>query len=347
MKHYIVTGASRGLGAAIVDALLGPEATVYAVSRSVNEDLIARSAEKGGSLRWFQHDLTDPTVVDPLVQRIARMVDETHPSMIGVFVNAAQLHPIGQAGTLDPIEIDRAVRLNVVHPIALVHRIIAAFRDRPIPIRIVLISSGASQRVMPGLSVYSATKAAINAFAKTLQAECVALREKPAAEGSPVGEDTNADTDGAANTASANNAAADADSAAPAADATDAAADAASDDADGAANAPADDTEGAANNSAAANIASANVAADDADSEANRRISAEIKVYPVSPGLIDTEMQEVLRDTDPQALPERDLYRSWQREGRLTPPSDAAKKIITLFTRTDVVPGEFIHLRDL
>jgi benzil reductase ((S)-benzoin forming) len=278
MQHYIVTGASRGLGAAIVDTLVGPETTVYAVSRSANEELIARSAERRGSLRWFQHDLSDPTVVELLVQRIASMVDETDPSMIGVVVNAAQLHPIGQAGTLDPMEIDRAVRLNVVHPIALVQKIIAAFRDRPIPIRIVLISSGAAHRVMPGLSVYSATKAAINAFAATLQAECVALR---------AGRDDEATASGVG------------------------------------------------------------AVTTDSDDVAYPREAAEIDVYPVSPGLVDTEMQELLRNTDPEALPERDLYRSWQREGKLISPADAAQTIVTLFSRTDITPGEFIHIRDL
>jgi benzil reductase ((S)-benzoin forming) len=184
--------------------------------------------------------------------RVARMVTEEPASRVTLIANAAQLEPIGLAGTLPTAEIHRAARLNLVTPIALTQQFVRLFGDMPVPTRVILISSGAARRVMPGLSVYSATKAGINAFAASAQAEV----ERP---GGP----------------------------------------------------------------------------------------ADLRIFAVSPGLVDTDMQERLRETDESALPERDTYRTWQQEGALTTPAEAAAKILTLFDREDIQPGSFVHVRDL
>jgi benzil reductase ((S)-benzoin forming) len=252
MEYHIVTGASRGVGAALVEQLIGPEATVFAVSRTVSDELVELAADRGGSLRWFPMDLSDPEVVDVLMARIARMVTAEAASRITLIANAAQIEPIGLAGTLSTADIALAARLNLVTPIALTQQFVRLFGDTPVPKRVILISSGAARRVMPGLSVYSATKAGINAFVASAQAEV----ERP---GGP----------------------------------------------------------------------------------------EDLRIYAASPGLVDTGMQETLRETDETALPERENYRAWQEEGTLSTPAEAAGKIRTLFDRDDIQPGSFVHYRDL
>ena len=115
MQYHIVTGASRGVGAALVEQLIGPQATVFAVSRTVSDELVELAADRGGSLRWFPTDLSDPDTVDVLMARVARMVAEQPASRLTLTANAAQLEPIGLAGTLGTPEIDHAARLNLVH----------------------------------------------------------------------------------------------------------------------------------------------------------------------------------------------------------------------------------------
>lgn len=171
MQYIIVTGASRGLGAAIVRRGIDDAATIFAISRTASDELIELAAQRGVSLRWFTTDLSDPGEIDDVFPFIARMVAEETPSSITLVANAARLEPIGLVGALETAAIDQAVRLNVTAVIATVQRFVAHFGTVPVEKHVIAISSGAAQRAMPGLSVYSASKAAVNAFVRSAQAE--------------------------------------------------------------------------------------------------------------------------------------------------------------------------------
>ncbi len=275
MNYYIVIGASRGVGAAIVAQLLSPDAVVIAVSRSESDELTALAQERNAPLHWLSRDLSDPVAADSLMEEITAIVNtpgdpdqppdqtDTHdqrhdqqraqPKLVALFLSAAQLEPIGVAGTLDSGAVDAAVRLNLSTAITVTQQFLRHFDAAPYPVRGILLSSGASQRVMPGLSVYSATKAGMNAFVRSAQVEIDGAPEK----------------------------------------------------------------------------------------------FSDVKLFAVSPGKVDTAMQETLRGTDAAALPEREIYQRWKAEGTLATPAETARKLVALLTRTDLEPGSYVHMTDL
>jgi len=167
MTKAVVTGHSRGLGAAIAEALLSEGIPVLALSRKGNAELAERF---GDALSEVAMDLADGQACAEWAgsDALARFLDGA--SRVLLVNNAGVVEPIGPAGSLDAAEIVRAVTLNVASPIVLANAFLAATRsiaDR----RVLHISSGAGRSAIPGWSVYCATKAALDRHAQTIAAD--------------------------------------------------------------------------------------------------------------------------------------------------------------------------------
>ena len=159
----VVTGHSRGLGAAIAGHLLGRGMRVLGISRRGNDELARRH---GDALREVLRDLSDST----------GLIDWTRGGMLADFLggaataflvnNAGNVHPVGPLQMHDVVTVARAVSLNVAAPLILS----AAFAANSAGVadrRIVHISSGAGSNPYSGWSVYCATKAALDHHART------------------------------------------------------------------------------------------------------------------------------------------------------------------------------------
>lgn len=169
MLKAIVTGHSRGLGAALAQSLLERGVSVLALSRRPNPSLAARFpktiaeaaidlSDSGALLSWLTHDEMD------------NFLDGASAALL--VNNAGIVQPIGPAGSLAPDAIVRAVTLNVAAPIALADaflRASAGIADR----RVMHISSGAARNAIPGWSVYCATKAALDHHARVVAADAL------------------------------------------------------------------------------------------------------------------------------------------------------------------------------
>ncbi len=167
MTKAVVTGHSRGLGAAIAEALLSEGIPVLALSRRRNAELAERY---GDALTEVAIDLADGAACADWAasEALARFLEGA--SRVLLVNNAGVVEPIGPAGSLDAGEIVRAVTLNVAAPVVLANGFLAATRsiaDR----RILHISSGAGRSAIPGWSVYCATKAALDHHAQTIAAD--------------------------------------------------------------------------------------------------------------------------------------------------------------------------------
>lgn len=161
----IVTGHSKGLGAALTGELLARGARVLGLSRSA-----AGSAE---GLEQVAVDLADPQAVAGLAapgSALWRFLAAPGDGPLLLINNAGMVEPVGPLGTLAPETAARAVALNVTAPLILADAFAAATEgaaDR----RILHISSGAARKPYAGWSVYCATKAALDHHARAVAAD--------------------------------------------------------------------------------------------------------------------------------------------------------------------------------
>ena len=169
MRKAIVTGHSRGLGAAIADELTARGIPVLGVARSARGDF---PNTKGSAQQTV--DLADSAALSRWIASgaLGHFVADADPVLL--VNNAGMLQPIGPLETQEHETIARAVTVNVAAPLVLSSAFVKATkhtRDR----RILHISSGAARNPYAGWSVYCATKAALD-----LHARAVALDATPA-----------------------------------------------------------------------------------------------------------------------------------------------------------------------
>ncbi len=176
-KVIIVTGASRGIGAAIVERLRQTRTTVVAVSRTPLADRSATSISPSadGGLHPIVADVADPSSCE-------RAVAETIAAfgrLDALVNNAGILEPVTRIADADPGQWRHNLAVNLLGPFYLSRCAIPHLRITRG--RIVNISSGAAVKAIPGWSAYCAAKAALTHFTRQLAAEephitAVALR---------------------------------------------------------------------------------------------------------------------------------------------------------------------------
>jgi 3-oxoacyl-[acyl-carrier protein] reductase len=165
----MITGGSRGLGLAMVRTLAAAGYRSIAVARSLGSELpeAIREAQeaKAGEIEFRACDLSDLTQIPPLV----RAVRADFGPLYGL-VNNAGLGTSGLLSSMHDSDIQRLMLLNVTSPITLTKyaaRSMMLQREG----RIVNIASIVASTGYSGLSVYSATKAALIGFTHSLARE--------------------------------------------------------------------------------------------------------------------------------------------------------------------------------
>lgn len=169
MRNVIVTGASRGLGLAIAKTLARSEIRVIAVSRNQTDALIsacsAAEIETAGAIVFRPYDLTDIEGIRSLVKSFRA---EFGP--IYGLVNNAGIGTPGILATMTDASIVAMLDLNLRAPLTLTKYALTSMLSQRAG-RIVNISSIVGSSGYRGLSVYSATKAALNGFTRSLARE--------------------------------------------------------------------------------------------------------------------------------------------------------------------------------
>lgn len=165
----IVTGHSRGLGAALAELLLERQIDVLGVGRSAHPTLAQReraaSASQPADFVEASLDLADPAAIEQWLASgvLQRFVQGAQCVLL--FNNAGMVDPIAPLGAQDASAIARAVTLNVAAPLMLANAIVSVQAHER---RIVHISSGAARSAYAGWSVYCATKAALDHHARAV-----------------------------------------------------------------------------------------------------------------------------------------------------------------------------------
>jgi 3-oxoacyl-[acyl-carrier protein] reductase len=167
MTNIIVTGGSRGLGLGIVRKLVGAGFDVIALARRDSKELAAamRASGGGGRIHFKSCDLTEIAAIPGLVKELRA----TFGPIYGL-VNNAGTGTSGVLATMRDARIDELIRLNVASPITLTKYVVRAMMVDGGG-RIVNIASIAGSTGYSGLSVYSASKAAISGFTRSLARE--------------------------------------------------------------------------------------------------------------------------------------------------------------------------------
>lgn len=175
--RVVLTGHSRGLGAALARTLLNKGVAVLGVSRL---SLAGLTTEQAARLTEVALDLSDARALERWLANGALGEWLSGASQVLLINNAGTVSPIGAAGRLQPPSsgaggagpLTRAVALNVTAPLLLTDAFVAAtpgIADR----RVAHVSSGAARNPYPGWSTYCATKAALDMHARATQLDAV------------------------------------------------------------------------------------------------------------------------------------------------------------------------------
>lgn len=165
MHNVLVTGGSRGLGLAIATTLVSRGYRVIALARSSTGELRKAQEAHPDRLLFRAFDLADTAAIGGMVAELKR---DTGP-IYGLVNNAA----LGTGGLLSMMrdrDVEALVRLNTLSPMILTKYVLrsmmAAGRGR-----IVSVSSIVATNGFKALSAYSATKASLEGFTRSLARE--------------------------------------------------------------------------------------------------------------------------------------------------------------------------------
>ncbi|HEY1860634.1 MAG TPA: glucose 1-dehydrogenase, partial [Gemmataceae bacterium] len=166
-KVAVVTGASKGIGAAIAELMAAEGASVvvnYASSKAGAETVVKRIAQKEGKAVAVQADVSKP-------EDIKRLFAETKKAFgkLDILVNNAGIYEFAPLEAITAEHFHKQYDLNVLGLLLTTQEAVKHFG--PTGGSIINIGSVAATVAPPTGSVYSGTKAAVNAITKSLAQE--------------------------------------------------------------------------------------------------------------------------------------------------------------------------------
>jgi NAD(P)-dependent dehydrogenase (short-subunit alcohol dehydrogenase family) len=157
MKTIIITGTSSGFGLETAKYFLDHNWKVIATMRNPQDSKLPQSP----NLRVMSLDVSNP-------ESIRQLVEGAGP--VDVLVNNAG---IGFMNALEGTSMDTARAIfetNTIGTMAMTQAILPQFRERKVGV-IINVTSSVTLKSLPMLSVYTASKAAVNAFTESLALE--------------------------------------------------------------------------------------------------------------------------------------------------------------------------------
>lgn len=168
-KVVLITGGSQGIGRGIADVFVGEGARVTIISRTetklqkVTNDLKA----KGGEIRYSVADITKEEDMTRVVEEILNI----HGRLDILIHNAAGLYPFTKAEDMTYAQWREALETNLDGVFLVTKAVLPQMKKQKYG-RIVYTSSISGPRVgLPGKSHYTAAKAGLTGFMKTIAVE--------------------------------------------------------------------------------------------------------------------------------------------------------------------------------
>src|SRR3954465_1210818 len=166
----LITGASRGLGAAAAVAFAREGAHCVLVARTVGgleavDDQIKALGSEGATL--VPLDVTD----GPGIDRLGAALYERFGKLDILMGNAGVLGTLSPIGHIEPATFERILAVNVTANWRLI-RSLDPLLQRSDAGRAIFVTSGISRRIIPYWSAYATSKAALDMMVGTYAAEC-------------------------------------------------------------------------------------------------------------------------------------------------------------------------------
>ncbi len=173
MHLTVLTGASRGLGKALLDQLLQRGHLVLALSRS-NIDV---SPGHSGPFFHWPVDLSDAA---PVALRLSHWLSERDSRNLAsatLINNAGVVSKLAPLSDVSAPDLVNALRVGLEAPTLLTSAFLKATENWPVPRKVLLVSSGLGRRAMAASASYCAAKAGLDHLARAVALEELA---KPA-----------------------------------------------------------------------------------------------------------------------------------------------------------------------
>lgn len=166
-KVAVVTGASKGIGAAIAEELAREGASVvvnYASSGAQAEAIVTKIKAAGGAAKAVRADVSKPAEAKALVNEAVAEFGK-----VDILVNNAGVYEFLPLESITEKHFDRMFDLNVRGLVFATQAAAGAFGDGGGSV--INVGSIASQLAPPYTSVYSATKGAVDVLTRSLASE--------------------------------------------------------------------------------------------------------------------------------------------------------------------------------
>jgi 3-oxoacyl-[acyl-carrier protein] reductase len=168
-KHVIVTGGSRGLGAALVEGLLKEDYRVSTCSRSKNEWIERLQACESFHRRFFWQ-ACNIGEADEVERFMGESITQATGQLYGVINNAA-VACAGVLASFPNVESERILRVNLLGAIQVARAASDQLLRRQSGGRLINISSVIGSRGFAGLAAYTASKAGLDGLTRALARE--------------------------------------------------------------------------------------------------------------------------------------------------------------------------------
>lgn len=169
MRNVVVTGGSRGIGLGIARRLAGAGYRVIAIARTSGDALetaMAEAVQAGrGRIHFVPCDLADIAGLQGLARGLKRDYGRTY-----ALINNAAIGTTGVLASMPEAAIERLALMNVVSPLVLTKYMLGSMMAARSG-RIINISSVVALTGYRGIAGYSATKAAMLGFTRSLARE--------------------------------------------------------------------------------------------------------------------------------------------------------------------------------
>lgn len=170
-KVALVTGGSRGIGAAIVDRLAGEGADIalsYHTDKSAADAVAERVRALGRRVVVVAADLGDAAAASATTGAVLAEFGR-----IDILVNNAGITHWGSIAQISLADFDRLVAVDARAPLLMMRAVADSLSDEG---RIVNISSGVTATALPGIGLYSGAKAFVDQITKVAALEFAARR---------------------------------------------------------------------------------------------------------------------------------------------------------------------------